>query len=123
MGGGQAVIVAGIGCRRGCPPEAIVALVREAEARVEPADALAAPDFKRDEPGLRLAAERLGLPLLFEGDAAMAAAQVRCVTRSEAAARVTGHASVAEAAAMGADGVLLLPRLTGMGVTCALARR
>ena len=117
------MIVAGIGCRRGCPAEAIVALVRAAEAMAEPVGALAAPAFKRDEPGLQQAADRLGIPLLFVEDAALAAAQARCVTRSEAAERATGFASVAEAAALGAGGVLVLPRLTGAGVTCALARR
>jgi len=123
MAGGEAVIVAGIGCRRGCPADAIVALVREAETRAQPVSALAAPAFKRDEAGLHEAAERLGLPLLFVEDAALAAAQAWCVTRSDAAARATGFASVAEAAALGAGGVLLLPRLTAAGVTCALARR
>jgi cobalamin biosynthesis protein CbiG len=123
MAGGEAMIVAGIGCRRGCPAEAIVALVREAESLAERVGALAAPAFKRDEPGLHQAAERLGLPLLFVEDAAMAAAQSRCVTSSNAAEHATGFASVAEAAALGAGGVLLLPRLTGAGVTCALALR
>jgi len=117
------MIVAGIGCRRGTPAEAIIALVRRAEALAEPADALAAPAFKRDEPGLREAADRLGLRLMFVDAADLAAAQPHCLTRSAAAERATGLASVAEAAAIGAGGVLLLPRLTGPGVTCALARR
>jgi cobalt-precorrin 5A hydrolase len=123
MAGGEAVIVAGIGCRRGCPADAIVALVRQAETLAAPVAALAAPAFKRNEPGLLQAADRLGVPLLFVEDTALAAAQVLCVTRSDAAERATGFASVAEAAALGAGGVLLLPRLTGAGVTCALARR
>jgi cobalamin biosynthesis protein CbiG len=123
MARGEAVIVAGIGCRRGVAAEAIVALVRRAEAIVQPADALAAPEFKRGELGLQEAAMRLGVALLFVDDAAMQAAQPHCVTRSAAAERATGLASVAEAAAIGAGGVLLLPRLAGVGVTCALARR
>jgi cobalamin biosynthesis protein CbiG len=123
MDSGEAVIVAGIGCRRGATADAIVALVRRAEARAEPAEALAAPAFKRGEPGLHAAAARLGVPLLLVDDDAMQAAQPRCVTRSQAAERVTGLASVAEAAAIGADGILLLPRVVGAGVTCALARR
>jgi cobalamin biosynthesis protein CbiG len=69
------------------------------------------------------AAARLGLPLLFVDDAALRAAQPHCVTRSAAAERATGFASVAEAAAIGMGGVLLLPRLAGAGVTCAVARR
>jgi cobalamin biosynthesis protein CbiG len=121
--GGEAVIVAGIGCRRGCSAEAIVGLVRRAEALAAPVEALAAPAFKRDEPGLREAAALLRVGLLFEDDATLAAAQARCVTRSAVAARATGFASVAEAAAVGAGGVLLLARLTGAGVTCAVARR
>jgi cobalt-precorrin 5A hydrolase len=123
MVGGEALIVAGIGCRRGCPADTIVALVRRAEALGEPADALAAPAFKQDEPGLRQAATLLGMALIFEDAATMAAAQPRCVTRSAAAERATGFASVAEAAALGADGVLVVPRLVGAGATCALARR
>ncbi len=117
------MIVAGIGCRRGCRPEAIVALVRQAEALAAPVEALAAPAFKRGEPGLREAAERLGLPLWFVDEATMLAAQSKCVTRSEAAERATGLPSVAEAAALGAGGVLVLARLTSTGATCALARR
>lgn len=117
------MIVAGIGCRRGASAEAIVALVRRAEALAEPADALAAPAFKRDEAGLQAAAERLALPLWFVDDATLAAALPHCVSLSAAAARATGHPSIAEASAIGEGGVLLLPRLTGAGVTCALARR
>lgn len=117
------MIVAGIGCRRGCPAEAIVAVVRRAEALAAPVEALAAPAFKRDEPGLHKAAALLDVALFFEDKATLAAAQPHCVTRSAAADRETGFASVAEAAAIGAGGVLVLPRLTGAGVTCALARR
>jgi cobalt-precorrin 5A hydrolase len=117
------VIVAGIGCRRGCPAEAIVALVREAEALAGRVEALAAPAFKQAEAGLHAAASLLGVPLLFVAEGVLLAAQARCVTHSDAAASATGFASVAEAAAVGAGGVLVLPRLTGAGVTCALARR
>jgi cobalamin biosynthesis protein CbiG len=117
------MIVAGIGCRRGVSAAAIVALVRRAEALAEHAEALAAPAFKRGEPGLREAADNLGVPLLFVDDATMQAAQARCITRSAAAESATGLASVAEAAAIGDGGVLVLPRLAEDGVTCALARR
>jgi cobalamin biosynthesis protein CbiG len=123
MVGGETVVVAGIGCRRGAAAQAIVAVLREAEALAGPVQMLAAPAFKRDEPGLREAAALLHLELLFIDDAALQAAQAQCVTRSAIAARATGFASVAEAAAIGAGGVLVLPRLTGAGVTCALARR
>ena len=113
------MIVAGIGCRRGCPAEAIVALVHQAGG----ADALAAPDWKRDEAGLIEAAELLGLPLLFADAAALASVQPLCPTRSVVAARVTGVASVAEAAALVGGGRLVLARIGAGWATCALAER
>jgi cobalt-precorrin 5A hydrolase len=111
------MIVAGIGCRRGCAAEEIVALVRAAG----PADALAAPEFKRSEPGLHEAARQLGLELRFVTDSALAAAQSVCVTRSAVAERATGHASIAEAAALAGGGVLVRPRIASANATCALA--
>ncbi len=117
------MIVAGIGCRGACPAEDIVAVVRAAEALCERVEALAAPAFKRGEAGLHEAAARLGLPLVFVDDAAMRAAQPFCPTRSHAAAAATGFASVAEAAAIGEGGTLLLPRIAGASATCAIARR
>jgi cobalt-precorrin 5A hydrolase len=123
MVGGQAVIVAGIGCRRGCPAEEILAVVARAEALSRPVDVLAAPAFKRDEAGLTEAAARRGLPLLFVADDVLAAAQARCPTVSKAAARATGFASIAEAAAIGANGTLLLPRIAGASATCAIGEQ
>jgi cobalt-precorrin 5A hydrolase len=117
MGGGEAVIVAGIGCRRGCPAEDIVALVRQAGG----ADALAAPAWKHDEAGIAEAARLLDLNLRFIDDAALAAMQDQCPTRSAAVARATGHASVAEAAALAGGGRLVLARIAGGLATCALA--
>jgi cobalt-precorrin 5A hydrolase len=116
MVGGEAMIVAGIGCRRGCPAADIVALVRQ----VGGADALAAPSWKRDEPGLREAARTLGLPLRFVDAAALAAVQSRCPTRSAVVARATGFASVAEAAALAGGGVLRQPRVGVGWATLAL---
>ncbi len=116
------MIVAGIGCRRNCPAEDIMALVRQAEALTGPVEALAAPAFKQDEPGLLEAARQLGVALRFVPDAALAAAQGACVTASAAAERATGFASVAEAAALADGGTLLLPRIAGARATCAVAR-
>jgi cobalt-precorrin 5A hydrolase len=126
MVGGEAVIVAGIGCRRACAAADIVALVRRALATADAAAAvLAAPDFRSDEPGTALAARSLGLPLTFVERELLAAAEPRCATRSARAAETTGLASVAEAAALAAAGpgaTLVLPRIAGPRVTCALAR-
>ena len=117
------MIVAGLGFRRGCLADDLVQLVRTAQDRAGcRAGALAAPDWKRGEPGLHAAATRLGLPIAFVGRAALAAVQPYCPTRSAIAERETGVASVAEGAALAAScGRLLLPRIAHCGVTCALA--
>jgi len=124
------MIVAGIGCRKGCGADEIVTLIRAAVERAGIANcrftALAAPAFKADEAGPREAAERLGLPLLRIGEQALKAAEPRCPTHSEAALEATGFASVAEAAALaaaGADARLVLPRIASGAATCALAER
>lgn len=117
------MIVAGLGCRRGCPAADLVAAVRQAASSAGlTVGALAAPAFKAHEAGLQEATALLGLPMLLVDDAAMRAAQPRCVTRSAAARAATGLASVAEAAALAASGsALLLPRVAVGGATCALA--
>jgi len=118
-------LIAGIGCRRDCHSEAIIRMFEHAcqEAGCR-ASALAAPAFKADEPGLRLAAQQLGLPLILVEAGALRAVQARCPTRSARAHGATGFASVAEGSALaaaGAGGWLVLARTTGDGVTCALA--
>ena len=117
------MIVAGVGCRRGCPAGDIVALVQLAQDRAGcVAEVLAAPDFKQDEAGLHEAARLLGLRLLFVSGSALDAAQGQCPTRSAAAEHHTGRASVAEGAALAASGgALLLPRISNGCATCALA--
>jgi len=119
------VIAAGLGFRRGCPAAEIVQAVRLAQTQAgRVATTLAAPDWKRDEPGLHDAAVQLGLPIAFIGRDALAAVQPSCPTRSDAALRAIGIASVAEGAALAAcNGRLLLPRITHSGATCALAGR
>ncbi len=128
-GGAMAgMLVAGLGCRPGCgAPDVLATLARAlvlAAAPDRPA-CLAAPGFRRGEPGVLAAAHELGLPVRWIAADALAAEQPRCPTRSDAALRARGIASVAEAgalAAAGPGGVLLLPRISGAGVTVALAR-
>ncbi|TCT13568.1 cobalt-precorrin 5A hydrolase [Tepidamorphus gemmatus] len=124
------MIVAGIGCRRGCTADEIVALVRRAMEEAGAAHcrltALAAPSFKRDEPGLRAAADILALPLFHVGDDRLTAVQADCPTRSASALAATGQASIAEAAALaaaGPGGRLVLARIKSAAATCALAER
>ena len=118
-------VIAGIGCRAGCPAEDIAALVAEANARAgRAASALAAPWFKMEEPGLREAARALAMPLLLIDQDTLLAAQPACPTRSDAATRAKGIASVAEGcalAAAGSGGRLILARIAGPRTTCALA--
>lgn len=130
----RALVVAGLGCRRGCAAGEIVALVGTAIDRARDhagigrcrVTALAAPAFKKDTPALLDAATDLGLPLLWIEEAAMHAAEPRCETRSDKAREATGFASVAEAAALAAAGPgsrLMLPRINSGAATCALAER
>jgi cobalt-precorrin 5A hydrolase len=125
MGGREAMMIAGIGCRRDCPGEDIVALVRQAEATCGgTAAALAAPAVKAHEPGLHAAAATLGVPLLLVEADRLAAAQPRCVTRSPCAERALGVASVAEGCALAAAGMqgrLRVARIGSARATCALA--
>ncbi len=111
------MITAGIGCRKGCSAAEIVALIQSAGRP----DRLAAPEFKRNEAGIHQAAATLGLPLHFVSDAALAAAQPDCLTRSTVVERATGYASIAEAAALALGGRLLGPRIASANATCALA--
>lgn len=114
-------VIAGIGCRRGCPASDILRVLERAGRDVS---AIAVPAFKANEPGVREAARLLGVPVIRVDDAALVQAQARCVTPSHAAARATGFASIAEGSALAAAGPrgrLVLERIGEGGATCALA--
>ncbi len=128
MGGEQELsreLIAGLGLRRGCKSEEIVALVRQAGVAVgKPISVLAAPAFRRGEPGLIAAANYLQVDLVLIDDQALHAMQPRCVTHSTLVERAVGHSSVAEASALAAAGPrgrLVLPRIKSRSATCALA--
>jgi cobalt-precorrin 5A hydrolase len=118
----------GIGCRSGASKEAILAIIAQACAKLGLAEASARLftfDGKRDEAGLIAAAAELKLPLVFVSHDALQSVADKITTRSEAAEKALGLPSVAEAAALvgcGAGAHLLLPRITGEGVTCAIAK-
>jgi len=105
------MIAAGVGFRRGCSAEEILAVLRDAELQAGlRADVVAAPAFK---------GAMDGLSLVLISDAAVQAAQPACVTRMR-----DGRPSVAEACALAAAGngaVLRLPRIAHPRATCALA--
>jgi cobalt-precorrin 5A hydrolase len=125
---GQAMIVAGIGCRRGTPAAAIAAVIDAALARAGVAkdalDIIAAPAAKGDEPGLTATASALGVTLVLVPSSELETAGERAVTRSQRVLALMGVPSVAEAAALAAAGAtarLLVSRIAIGPATCALA--
>jgi cobalt-precorrin 5A hydrolase len=120
MGMGEAVTVAGIGCRRGVSVAAVLAAV-EAARGGRRLDALATVPAKRGEPALAEAARTLGLPLVV---GAVADGDPRLLSRSAASRAATGSGAASEAAALAAAGPearLVGPRLALGPVTCAIA--
>lgn len=117
---GEAVRVAGIGCRRGAGAAEILAAVRAANGEGA-LDALATVPAKAGEPGLAEAARSLGLPLMI---GATAPDDDRIHTASPASLAATNLPSVCESAALaavGGDGRLIGSRLVLGRVTCAVA--
>ena len=126
------MIAVGIGCRKGCLAEDIVALVREAIALLPPhakaAETQAVGLFsvaeKMDEPGLAGAAATLRLPLSFLDRAVLQLVAGGARSCSRRVEEMFGLPSVAETAALagaGAGAVLLVPRRTSPTATCAIA--
>ncbi|MCZ7664014.1 MAG: cobalamin biosynthesis protein [Thermoleophilia bacterium] len=122
-------VVAGLGCKRGAPGEALVLAVRQAfqEAGLHPAAlrALASVRAKEEEPGLRVAGEILGVPVLFGSDEALREQiALRGLAESEWVRRHIGLGAACEPAALWAAGEgsrLVLPKRAAGGVTVALA--
>jgi cobalt-precorrin 5A hydrolase len=124
----EAVIVAGVGCKRGAPASDIEAAIRAALSRADIAagalDGIATIAAKSSEVGIQAVAKKLGLAVVLVSDADAQAAEPRTQTRSERVRALTGVSSVAEAAALAAAGPsarLISPRLVMGTATCALA--
>jgi cobalt-precorrin 5A hydrolase len=125
----QAMIVAGIGCRRGAAAPDIEAAIRAALARagIAAADlkAIATGSAKAAEMGIAAAAAQLGIKVMLIPDDQLKAAGMRVATRSDRVLALTGVPSLAEAAALAAAGPsshLIASRLVVGAATCALAR-
>jgi cobalt-precorrin 5A hydrolase len=130
---GEAMIVAGIGSRKGVSVAEVIAAVEAAlEAHglaVSALSALATTAFKREEEAIFAAGRELGLPVVVveveafsHDDEALRA--VSTLTHSELSLALVGVPSVSEAAALAAAGHgarLLGPRIVVGPVTCALA--
>jgi cobalt-precorrin 5A hydrolase len=128
MGVGEAVIVAGIGCRKDATEAqieaALTAALERAGRPLAKIDLLATSAAKRGEAGITAAAAARKLPLKIVAQADLEAASARGTTWSQRVLALAGVPSVAEAAALAAAGPgsqLILPRITIGPVTCALA--
>jgi cobalt-precorrin 5A hydrolase len=128
MAVGEAVIVAGIGCRKGATVDeveaAIEAALKAAGRAPEALSLIATSDGKGGEPGIVAASLARGVPLVLVGPADLEAAGTRTQSSSPRVLALTGVPSVAEAAALAAAGPtarLLLPRIVVGPVTCAFA--
>jgi cobalt-precorrin 5A hydrolase len=128
MAGEEAMIVAGIGCRRGTLSEDIVNLVHATLANFsianEKLDAIATETSKVDENGIKDAARCLSVRLIKcpIGDLEQVADKV--MTRSSRVQALKGVPSIAEASALvaaGRNARLLGARVASEKVTCAIA--
>ena len=122
MGLGEAVTIAGIGCRRGVTAAEVLAAIAAAREAcdVGAIDGLATVSAKCGEPAIAEAARRLGVPLLVVEPVEDAL----LLTASPASRAASGSGSASEAAALAAAGAgarLLGPRLAVGRVTCAIA--
>jgi cobalt-precorrin 5A hydrolase len=124
----EAMIVAGVGCRKGTAAAQIEAAIAAALVRaglgIAAVGAVATSAAKADEPGIAAAACSIGVPLILVAQDDLAAAGARTATRSERVLALAGVPSVAEAAALAAGGPaarLIAPRIAVGPATCALA--
>jgi cobalt-precorrin 5A hydrolase len=123
----RGMLAIGVGCRAGCPADAIATLVRRALAAVgnEGPAALFTSVDKQGEAGIAAAAAALAMPVVYLPRSALEAAAPRAETRSERVVALFGVPSVAETAALAGAGpgsALVVPRMAADGATCAIAR-
>jgi cobalt-precorrin 5A hydrolase len=128
MAGEKAMIVAGIGCRRGTLTEEIVNLIHAALARLEVSrerlDAIATEAVKANEHAIEDAARLLSVRLIACGVTDLGHVADQVITRSSRVQALKGVPSIAEAAALvaaGRNARLLGPRVATDKVTCAIA--
>jgi cobalt-precorrin 5A hydrolase len=122
------MIVAGIGCRRGTPPEEIAEVIERALTAFGLAanrlDLIATEASKAEEPGVVDASRRMAVGLVACAADEMRAVAHRTLTVSARVAAIKGVPSVAETAALvaaGRDARLLGPRVATSRATCAIA--
>ena len=125
-------LVIGLGCRRGCSAQELLALIEDslnqAGIALSAIRGLASIDLKRHEPGLQQLATRLNLELEVFSAAQMAEFAPLLSHRSAIALTQTGCSGIAESAALalaahlsGAPAKLLITRKKSSVATFALA--
>ncbi len=126
------LLVAGLGCRKGCSAEELERLLLQALAlhglSVSALDWLASSAHKTNEPGLLQLAERLQLPIRWLPASQLADQDAALSAHSALSRQVSGSAGVAEASALaqaaaasGQPARLLCSKLRSDNATCALA--
>jgi cobalt-precorrin 5A hydrolase len=128
MAGEKAMIVAGIGCRRGTLSEDIVSLIHAALASFsfqrEELDAIATEVSKANERGIEDAARCLSVRLIACPIENLEQVADKVMTYSSRVQALKGVPSIAEASALvaaGRNARLLGPRVATDKVTCAIA--
>jgi cobalt-precorrin 5A hydrolase len=128
MAGEQAMIVAGIGCKRGASSEDVVTLILTVLSSLgiarENLDAIATEASKADERGIANAARSLSVRLIRCSIADLDRAADKVMTRSSRVEALKGVPSIAEASALVAGGRnarLLGTRVATGKITCAIA--
>jgi cobalamin biosynthesis protein CbiG len=124
------VMAIGVGCRRNCSGAVLAQLVSQT-IEAWPDDlprprlrVLFTIEDKRSEAGICDAARALGIDVVFLSRAALQDAMPRTRTRSIRVLELFGVAAVAEASALaggGSNAVLIVPRASKNGATCAIA--
>ena len=122
-------LVLGVGCERDADPSTLISLVDQtlAEAGLAPQSValVCSLDVKMDEPAVHAVAAHLGAPLRFFDATTLEAETPRLITPSDLVFHAVGCHGVAEGAALaaaGPDGDLVVPKVRGRQVTCAIAR-
>ena len=124
----KAMIVAGVGCKRGAPMQDIETALHAALARAgvnaHDLGAIATGKTKQGERGIETVATKLGVKLVLVPDTELKAAGDRATTRSDRVLALMDLPSLAETAALAAAGPsarLIVSRLIVGAATCALA--
>lgn len=127
------MIVAGLGCRRGCTAAELHELLEKTLEQfalpLSALDGLASSAHKRGEAGLLQLAAELGLPLDFYSAEQLAAHESQLSAGSKRVRELTGSASVAEASALacaaersGRPAALICAKQRSASATLAIAR-